>query len=255
MHRFSIALLALLVAPVALATPSISLIDTGSVATLEVTTKSPGLLSLVVAVELYGSLELRGEPSVNDQLFSQSIASDNPFIEGVDETVGLDVSDDFNAFFAAFEGHVAAGRSDFLSFEYGFADCLAFTSGVDITGYATQGGIQTPVILVGPVINADLYADSNGDGRVDLVDLNILGRNFGAFPDGGATREHGDANGDGFVNLVDMNILGAEFDPSSPGLCLTPPVIVGFSVAVPEPATGTAVGAVVLALAVRNRRS
>ncbi|CAL1151158.1 unnamed protein product [Cladocopium goreaui] len=64
----------------------------------------------------------------------------------------------------------------------------------------------------------DLMADFNGDGTVDLLDLDILGANFG----GPGDMSTGDANGDGTVDLLDLDILGGEFGTSA-------------SSAVPEP--------------------
>ena len=47
--------------------------------------------------------------------------------------------------------------------------------------------------------------DINGDGVVDLADLNILGANWGG------PGPAGDINGDGTVDLADLNILGANW--------------------------------------------
>lgn len=52
-------------------------------------------------------------------------------------------------------------------------------------------------------------ADYNGDGVSDLLDLDILGSNFGLK--GGATFEQGDANDDGNVDLLDLDVLGGNF--------------------------------------------
>ncbi|MEO0530138.1 MAG: dockerin type I domain-containing protein [Planctomycetota bacterium] len=76
-------------------------------------------------------------------------------------------------------------------------------------------------------LDAGLGGDFNGDGTVDLLDLDILGQNFGIGP--GATKAQGDANGDGNVDLLDLDILGSTFGDS-----------VGGAVSVPEPTTLTA---------------
>lgn len=52
-----------------------------------------------------------------------------------------------------------------------------------------------------------LAGDANNDGKVDLLDFNILKTFFGT----GTTREQGDFNGDGVVNLADFNILKNNF--------------------------------------------
>ncbi|MEO0531515.1 MAG: dockerin type I domain-containing protein, partial [Planctomycetota bacterium] len=63
--------------------------------------------------------------------------------------------------------------------------------------------------------------DANGDGTVDLLDLDILGSNFGTTE--GAGFADGDFNGDGAVDLLDLDILGGNFGQSAS------------AVAVPEP--------------------
>ena len=53
-----------------------------------------------------------------------------------------------------------------------------------------------------------LVGDANGDGKVDLVDLDILGQSFGnEVPPGTGA----DFNGDGVIDLVDLDILGQNF--------------------------------------------
>ena len=91
---------------------------------------------------------------------------------------------------------------------------------------AATGGAQVP-------------GDANGDGNVDLLDLDILGMNFGTM--GGATFADGDFNGDGNVDLLDLDILGGNFGFMSP------------STSVPEPA-GLILCFVALLSAVASRR-
>lgn len=50
--------------------------------------------------------------------------------------------------------------------------------------------------------------DANGDGKVDLLDLDILGSNFGNT---GTVFGQGDFNQDGTVDLLDLDILGSNF--------------------------------------------
>ncbi|MEO0531966.1 MAG: dockerin type I domain-containing protein [Planctomycetota bacterium] len=78
--------------------------------------------------------------------------------------------------------------------------------------------------------------DANGDGAVDLLDLDILGANFGSTDAGVA---QGDFNGDGNVDLLDLDILGANFGNVS-------------AVSVPEPATQVLVACVTLAARFRS---
>ena len=67
------------------------------------------------------------------------------------------------------------------------------------------GTIQGGVLFVGGVA---VEGDANGDGAVDLLDLDILGSNFGLTP---ATVAEGDFNGDNVVDLLDLDILGSNF--------------------------------------------
>ena len=53
-----------------------------------------------------------------------------------------------------------------------------------------------------------LPGDANADGKVDLLDLDILGGNFGLTP---ADLSDGDFNDDDVVDLLDLDILGANF--------------------------------------------
>ena len=57
-------------------------------------------------------------------------------------------------------------------------------------------------------LTTPLPGDANSDGKVDLLDLDILGLNFGSSP---ATFADGDFNGDGIVDLLDLDILGSNF--------------------------------------------
>lgn len=90
-----------------------------------------------------------------------------------------------------------------------------FRWGQGITGYtglATSGEVEDYLLARVNSTNptgTTLESDFNGDGTVDLLDLDALGANFGAGP--GATAAQGDANGDGNVDLLDLDILGSEF--------------------------------------------
>ena len=83
-----------------------------------------------------------------------------------------------------------------------------------------------------------LASDFNGDGMVDLLDLDILGSNFGLNP---ATTAQGDANGDSTVDLLDLDILGSQFGQSA-----------NAASSVPEP-TGVALWLLACTAAARRR--
>ena len=78
-------------------------------------------------------------------------------------------------------------------------------------------GLDNITALPLPVIPGD----ANCDGKVDLLDLDILGQFFGQVVLPGDTKQ-GDFNGDGNVDLLDLDILGGNFG-------------FGTSASVPEP--------------------
>lgn len=75
---------------------------------------------------------------------------------------------------------------------------------------------------------SELPGDSNGDGLVDLLDLDILGANFGDSP---ATFAQGDFNGDGTVDLLDLDLLGANFGATSGTTAIPEPAALGLLLA------------------------
>ena len=118
------------------------------------------------------------------------------------------------------------------------AQVFVFTGlGTAVTPGAIAAAIDFTT-LVATNLDPALAADFNGDGRVDLVDLDILGQNFGAT---GVGRPQGDTNGDGTVDLVDLDTLGQQFGA-------------GTAVATPEPAGVLLVGAM-LACGASGRRA
>lgn len=111
-------------------------------------------------------------------------------------------------------------RSDPLT--PGSAFVPAFGAAIDLMIFTEEGaGDVTEVIsYTFATTTVSLPADFNGDGTVDLLDLDILGANFGST---GATFAQGDANADTNVDLLDLDILGTNFGAIS-------------SVSIPEPA-------------------
>ncbi|MEO0530470.1 MAG: hypothetical protein AAF266_07795 [Planctomycetota bacterium] len=91
--------------------------------------------------------------------------------------------------------------------------------------------------LVDLSVPSSLPGDANGDGSVDLLDLDILGSNFGTTP---ATFASGDFNGDNVVDLLDLDILGSNFGTSNAAS------------AIPEASSGL-LSILTLAFAVRRR--
>lgn len=85
----------------------------------------------------------------------------------------------------------------------------------------------------------NLPGDINGDGSVDLLDLDILGANFGLQP---AMLAQGDLNADAVVDLLDLDVLGANFGVTA-------------AAAIPEPSAAGLLIAVAIVTAFRHRRA
>ena len=85
---------------------------------------------------------------------------------------------------------------------------LAVTAYDDFNFEGSHGETWTYELELTLVVGG-VPGDANGDGSVDLLDLDILGANFGLTS--GATVAEGDFNGDGAVDLLDLDILGANF--------------------------------------------
>jgi hypothetical protein len=149
------------------------------------------------------------------------------------------------------EGNVAART--FLSYEYDNLDSgdfivqsrldVAIEGGTSIFGdllqltdtdfYFAWVDFQNPLSFDTPVGG---HGDTNGDGKVDIVDLNNVRNNFGGTG-------LGDTDGDGLVTISDLNEVRNNFGAGpSPN-------------AVPEPATwALALAGIVAAGVVRRRK-
>lgn len=105
---------------------------------------------------------------------------------------------------------------------------------VSSTSEAAENALFTLPISF-EVLSSLLPGDFNGDGMVDILDLDILSSNFGTI--GGATPADGDANSDSNVDILDLDILSAHFGANSA------------SASVPEPSALLALGALLSYLA------
>jgi len=73
--------------------------------------------------------------------------------------------------------------------------------------------------------NPALPADFNQDGRIDIVDLGILGANWEGT---NKTFAEGDANGDGLVNLEDLVILSRYYYRADVSMAASPSAVLFF---------------------------
>ncbi len=89
--------------------------------------------------------------------------------------------------------------------------------------------------------------DANADGRVDLLDLDILGQNWQQPLTGS---EFGDFNDDGTVDLLDLDILGANWQGSSASF---DQALANAGIRVPEPVGLSLLAAGALAIGLRRK--
>lgn len=99
-----------------------------------------------------------------------------------------------------------------------------------LDGITPQTSIESAILDINAlealgnlVIPDPLPGDINADGSVDLLDLDILGTNWGGY---GVGQPGGDINNDNVVDLLDLDILGGNF-----GVSVGP----AMAAAVPEP--------------------
>ena len=70
--------------------------------------------------------------------------------------------------------------------------------------------IFKPGILLSPA-GPDCRADFNGDGAIDIIDLGLLGGQWGTDGTGNPEGFSADGIEDGIVNLQDLALLGANW--------------------------------------------
>ena len=118
--------------------------------------------------------------------------------------------------------------------------------GFDVAGQPASGVVFDNVFISGATLGGlvpggpGVPGDATGDGRVDAMDLNVVGGNWQMMVAGGIS--DGDFNEDGIVSAPDLNILGGNWQ---------------FGVAaaaVPEPGSGLLFAFGVFALLLQRRR-
>jgi len=87
-------------------------------------------------------------------------------------------------------------------------------AGADTSAWSQRDGWRASALVGGSPAAADpdpLAGDANGDGRVDIDDLNAVRNNFGAV----SNAVPGDTNGDGRVDIDDLNAVRNNFGVST----------------------------------------
>lgn len=107
----------------------------------------------------------------------------------------------------------------------GQAKDMAYDARADIDGDQDVDQADQDLLVFGPSYLNTRPGDANLDGKVDLVDLNTIGANFGKY--GGW--QQGDFNGDFQIDLLDHNLFGLYFGYDNSAAPAAP--------AVPEPAS------------------
>lgn len=226
----------------ALALPSISVVDLGDgQGQIRVTTTIEGSVAAEIALIL--SRANLQSAVINTAVFDTANPGDSPFILGSPEggdVNGLVADPANNRLFASYGSDILLpGTYEFLTFTYTGFGCAS------ATGVVAVGGVLTSGLSSGGCINEpplQLPGDANGDGSVDLLDLAILGNNFGQSPrrfSQGNFNEPDDTR----VDLLDLAILGANFGSSAPA----------YGAAVPEPTCLAFFGSCMTILLVQRR--
>jgi hypothetical protein len=132
----------------------------------------------------------------------------------------------------------------------------AWMDGDENLGWAIAAllGSDGEVDFASSDLNDSVPGDTDGNGEVDLDDLNAVRNNFGSENPTG-----GDANGDGIVDLEDLNAVRNNFGATGGGPSGLRPLLEvtflpGVGAAVPEPATWTLMGVGMLAVAIIRRQ-
>jgi hypothetical protein len=72
-------------------------------------------------------------------------------------------------------------------------------------------GVSMLVLWAQPVRASSVREDLNGDGKVDIKDVAIVGKAFGSYPGHPRWNSAADLNGDGVVDALDLALVAKGF--------------------------------------------
>lgn len=205
------------------AAQTITVVDEGSGAgRVDVTTTDDLAVAVEVALEFLGGLSLE-TATINGTLFDDANPGDNPFIAGSPvggDTTGLDADDTDNTLFAAY-GAPALGIGTFKLLDFTYTS----SGTIDADWNVAQSGANNLDSLDGIVfgeVDPGVPGDTDGDGDIDLTDLNNVQNNFGAA----SPPALGDTDGDGDIDLTDLNNVQNNFGATSAGQAIPEPTTI-----------------------------
>ncbi len=129
-----------------------------------------------------------------------------------------------------FEDSVLVNAGDDVEWRLAFTDRTNVVTGLPATLSTRLGSVS----LSASIVASDrIPGDADGDGDVDLLDLDILGSNWGDMVSGGF--DDADFNEDGVVGLLDLDLLGSNWGLGSSADSSFEAALAASGLSVPEP--------------------
>lgn len=164
--------------------------------------------SAVESIDGY-DIYTNGDDVYDEGIFSgKTVSAFNTFREGIFAVFGIlngqagniGVNDKAITYFLSIDPNAVQGTQHSYKFN-------RFDASIDMGLGESTGTFSIPDI-VGSSFWVAFRGDANLDGKVSLLDLNTLGKNFGQS---GSSWEDADFNQDGTVSLDDLNLLGGNW--------------------------------------------
>lgn len=92
----------------------------------------------------------------------------------------------------------------------GVASCRNYTISAEAKALPYETNLENNFLVDGQV-KINIIGDINGDGRVDMQDLDIICDAFGAFPGHPRWNENADLNQDGKIDITDIGLATMNF--------------------------------------------